>query len=89
MADYSHGAKPSFEISSSEDLIPIAHVLKPGEIDNFIISVGGDHPYAGRTIRLVLTYNGTLEVTSRKLSLALLLDTWAVDRGVGGHHGSR
>lgn len=45
------------------NIIAIAHVIKPGEIDNFVIEIDSRHKYIGETIALALTYNGTLEAT--------------------------
>jgi len=53
----------------SEMSFPVAHVLKPDEVDNFIIEA---NIINGINVQLVLTYNGGLTVASREISFACL-----------------
>jgi hypothetical protein len=48
----------------AEESFPVAHVLKPGEVDSFIIKV---NTAAGIDVQLILAYNGDLTAASREI----------------------
>jgi hypothetical protein len=64
-------AKPSayygFRLEGEHNLIEVAHVLKPGETDNFIVRVGFTkrNRSCHFSSRLLLYYNGSCVVESR------------------------